>query len=281
MNKKEEDIKKEKNKKNGQASEVGGLNPKESPSHLLRARRKELKYTLEYVSEITKISEDKLQALEKDDYAYFPARFYARSFLKDYAVFLDLEIDVEALLPNEGPQPISPSIKLLQTASEKKRAELKKKIEDSLPRPSRGFIRALIIIFAVYFVLLLSPLIPLIYSLSSKSLIVTNSATKPENSQLAQGEEKLMLMAIALSDVWVRLTEEERFVYEGTLKKGTTSYWEAEDEITIRIGRTGALSLFFKENTLSDYQEIDIRKGARGGVNELTITKQISPVLSQ
>ena len=60
---------------------------------LLQQTRKKKKYSLEEVHKLTKISQRYLKALEESDASVFPAELYRRSFLKNYAKFLGLNVD--------------------------------------------------------------------------------------------------------------------------------------------------------------------------------------------
>lgn len=60
---------------------------------LLQQTRKKKKYSLEEVHKLTKISQRYIRALEESDASVFPAELYRRSFLKNYAKFLGLNVD--------------------------------------------------------------------------------------------------------------------------------------------------------------------------------------------
>lgn len=60
---------------------------------LLQQTRKKKKYSLEEVHKLTKISQRYIKALEESDASVFPAELYRRSFLKNYAKFLGLNVD--------------------------------------------------------------------------------------------------------------------------------------------------------------------------------------------
>ncbi len=70
---------------NGSASTVG---------ELLRKAREEKKLSLEDVNRHTRISIETLQALEQDDIESFGSETYLRGFLKNYAGFLKLDLDL-------------------------------------------------------------------------------------------------------------------------------------------------------------------------------------------
>lgn len=59
----------------------------------LRQAREKQKYTLEEISQMTKIDVKYLQALEEDRFDQIPSPFYVRIFLKNYAKFLGLNYE--------------------------------------------------------------------------------------------------------------------------------------------------------------------------------------------
>lgn len=64
-----------------------------TPGALLAAKRGERGLTIEQAAAATRIRPEYLRALEADDLDRFPARVYARGFLRGYARFLELDAD--------------------------------------------------------------------------------------------------------------------------------------------------------------------------------------------
>ena len=58
---------------------------------ILRTTRESLGWSIEDVSEQTRISQSTLQKLEKNDYSGFPSHSYARNFLGRYCDYLDID----------------------------------------------------------------------------------------------------------------------------------------------------------------------------------------------
>ncbi|MEI6462711.1 MAG: helix-turn-helix domain-containing protein [bacterium] len=74
----------------------------QSLSALLKNRREDLNYSLETVSDQTKIRIEYLDALEEGRYEEFPSEVYLKGFLKTYAKFLNLDNSlVQALYRRE------------------------------------------------------------------------------------------------------------------------------------------------------------------------------------
>jgi len=68
--------------------------PESSIGELLRKKREEMKLTMEEVYRHTKISMEVLRSLEQDDLESFESEAYLKGFLRNYAQFLKLDMDV-------------------------------------------------------------------------------------------------------------------------------------------------------------------------------------------
>ena len=64
----------------------------ETVGEILLAARERMGQTLEFMSQETKIPKQMLQYLETDNYEALPAKVYSKSFLRTYALTLDLDV---------------------------------------------------------------------------------------------------------------------------------------------------------------------------------------------
>jgi cytoskeleton protein RodZ len=92
----------------------------ESIGHRLKLERERRYLTLEKVSEITRIRIVFLQALESDDYSVMPSAAQGRGFLRNYAEYLELNIDemIAEIQMNALPAEVSgplPQVNLAET----------------------------------------------------------------------------------------------------------------------------------------------------------------------
>ena len=65
----------------------------ESLGNKLKTAREAKGYTIEYASQETNIAARYIAALEREDYDVFPGEPYALGFLKNYGVYLDLDVN--------------------------------------------------------------------------------------------------------------------------------------------------------------------------------------------
>ncbi len=113
---------------------------------ILKETREGKGYTFEQVEKATKIRAKFLQAIEADDYTTLPSPAYAKGFVKNYSVFLELDVDwVLAFFRRQTKEP--PRSTLLP----KQQEELEKRFFRLTPsRFLVLFVVSLILIFLSY-----------------------------------------------------------------------------------------------------------------------------------
>jgi cytoskeleton protein RodZ len=85
--------------------------PTALPGELLAARRHELRWTLEEVSQRLKLAPRQITALEANDFASLPGMASVRGFIRSYAKLLELDpVALLAMLSNEANPAIDPII---------------------------------------------------------------------------------------------------------------------------------------------------------------------------
>ena len=85
--------------------------PTALPGELLAARRHELRWTLEEVSQRLKLAPRQITALEANDFASLPGMASVRGFIRSYARLLELDpVPLLAMLSNEANPAIDPII---------------------------------------------------------------------------------------------------------------------------------------------------------------------------
>jgi cytoskeleton protein RodZ len=85
--------------------------PTALPGELLAARRLELRWTLEEVSQRLKLATRQITALEANDFASLPGMASVRGFIRSYAKLLELDpVTLLAMLSNEANPAIDPII---------------------------------------------------------------------------------------------------------------------------------------------------------------------------
>jgi len=199
----------------------------------LRQAREEQGLSLQDVFECTRIRRETLQALEEGRFGDFPDPVYARAFLRDYALFLNLD---------EGP--------LLQLLSPVGRPSVEARPDDrALRAPRRG--RA-IGLLSVFFGLVLVGLAVTRFPQATHLIQGVREAHRPAASPEQKSEpatapaedaepKGVRLRLIAESRVWVRVTSGGRDLFEGTMEAGDTHQFASGSSLSVRAGDGGAV----------------------------------------
>ena len=230
---------------------------------LTEAREKK-KITLEQAYGHTRIHPDVLKALEADEYENILSPTYIRSFLKEYASFLGLDV-------NKIIEEYNKTQKAKKTSPEPPSEKLQKL--EIVKRLAKNAIPALkwvaIIVLAV---VVLRGVSKFAQNIKQKQLAkqakVTQVKTRPAVETTKKGTvskkpqaqeapskavvipkgEKLILVIDTTSDVWLRLKVDGKIIFENILKKGASESWKAEEDFTIWTGRAEDLQLTLNGN---------------------------------
>lgn len=227
-----------------------------SAGGVLSEARRSRKKSISSIAGQMRVSEDKLKALEEDNYDIFPGRFYARVCLREYAEFLGVELDPLKIIPPEGSQPISPEVELEEKLSRDK--ALKKK---NLLNPAR-------VILTVSALVLAGFIAAAGYYYITVRVASVPAVSDPEPSSEVI-PEKVMVRAEATERTWVRVESDGVVVFESFLNPGSVREWEAEEDMNVRVGLVSALELYHRTSSVEPYRRVDIRSGAVRQVNQV------------
>ncbi|UCH12437.1 MAG: DUF4115 domain-containing protein [Candidatus Omnitrophota bacterium] len=230
----------------------------------LTGAREKKKISLEQAYRHTRIHPDILKALEADEYENILSPTYIRSFLKEYASFLGLDVNKiieEYNKPQKAgkPSPEPPSEKLQ-----------KLEIVKRLAKNATPVLKWLAII--VLAVVVLRGVFKFAQNIKQKQLAKQVKATQvksqpatettkkatvskklqaqqpPSKAVVIPRGEKLILAVDTTNDVWLRLKVDGKIIFENILKKGASESWKAEKDFTIWTGRAEALQLTLNGN---------------------------------
>ncbi|MBI2095718.1 MAG: DUF4115 domain-containing protein [Candidatus Omnitrophica bacterium] len=216
---------------------------------VLKEARDKKTLTLEAVHSKTKIHPRVLQLLEDDKFDKLPSPLFARSFLKSYAEFL--EVDSEELLKNYEKMGLKNPEQTIFI----------RPAEETLRKPvridSRTAVTAAVILAGVCFVVL--------FFFAARSLkerflrpagvqTQTAKAKAPKDAawlrSVAQGNfpeirrnAPLELQVKALDNVWLRVTCDGKVLFQAILKRGASETWKARAKIEIWTGNSSNMYL--------------------------------------
>lgn len=202
----------------------------------LRQARTKKGHSLELVGQHTRIQKKFLESLEANRFEDFPAMVYARSFLKTYCEYL--EIDFEALwrqaFPEPEPgagtqhplQPQAPTGESVRPAG-----------RQGQPAPRLGVGLLITAGFACLAIYALRPE-------GNRRGIESTGAPSPPNAlaPLAPAPEPDLVIEFQ-GEAYVRVLTDGELRFEGRVPLGTRQEWKARREISLKTSDSTALSL--------------------------------------
>ena len=273
---------------------------------LLQQTRKRKKYSLDKVNKLTRLSLKYIKALEESDSSVFPAEIYHKSSLKNYAKFLELDIDevlelyekektgvqYELFSEEEINKQIvkkdnnktkvkkKPTVQVQQSKEEKteeiketeesENKEQETEVKENTKKVSFvSQIAGIIVLFLCLFVLIN------FFVIKNKS----NKIEQPEEVKpvgISNVREEIIDTSIAKQlleieaeqDSWVRIFADGNQIFEGILHFGQQQKCFADDNFTIRIGNVDNVKVSFNG------KPADILTGAKADrTNTLTFKK--------
>jgi len=210
-------------------------NPKEIGEILKNARKKK-NLTIEKAYRATRIQPNIIEALETGKADALLGRVYVILFLKKYAVFLDLDSDGLAV-----------AYKTSYPEEEKQVLSIDAKNE---PFAISDDVRKWIAVVGAVSLALLFLFFTLFVARSLKAFYHAGRKTAKPKTVLVAAAEKVFpipenksinLNLRATDDVWMRVKEKKKVLFEGTLRKNETKSFSSEDSISLWLGRAEAL----------------------------------------
>ena len=243
----------------------------------LKQARKEKGLSLKRISKETKIPVKNLAALEEGDFNCFPGRFYAKSFLKTYAKYLGVDVDLAQLNGiAEGPLP-DEKHRILFIPKDK--IAKKENIKSTKSAKSTKKFLSNVIGISVIIVLLFYGLFYLVERKIDSSAFKVGDVEKEavqiseQNALLPSLTEKIMIKGITEEPVWIRIVADDVLKEERILPANATYYWTADDSLKMRIGYVDGIKIYYRRSETDSFREVDVVSGSSGNVNELEFSK--------
>ena len=241
----------------------------------LREQRLRRNLTVDEVAERLRINARLLEALEAEDFDKLPGRFFARSFLRQYAAFLGVDAAVveaalaqleEAAEPQPAEPPpeaarieVAPIIPGLGTRREGLRRWL-------------GSIAALalaVVACAVLYTLwqrfhttLPPAAAPPAPAAPAPAAAPSPAGTAPSSASPAA---PIALEIRATEEVWIRVTADGKVAFAGTLRPGQSRAFQGQANMNLLTGNAGGLEPVFNGKPLGPL-------GPRGQIRVLELT---------
>ena len=253
----------------------------------LRQEREKQNLTIKDIEKGTSIRALYIESIEKGEFDKLPGEAYTKGFIRSYANFLKL--DANALVKQymqennpeklaaqeqvkaEAPQPRQPAPRRKQSygSSFSTGADFEQRVNAAHRR--QNMLLALVVVIVVgagAFFLLSSD----DQQAPAPQAPKTQQAAKPapqEQAPAAAPEKKsegVEVRAEFSNRCWTSVKADGKTIYEGTIEKGKSMEWKADDKMVITFGDAGAASVTVNGKDMG-------KVGKTGQVEEKTFTK--------
>ncbi|HXV19076.1 MAG TPA: RodZ domain-containing protein [Candidatus Omnitrophota bacterium] len=241
----------------------------------LKDARLKKSITLEEVHARIKIHPRVLQLLEENKFDKLPSPLFAKSFLKSYAEFL--EINPEQILENYEKQAKTEPEQVLYIKPAALRDQKPLLNKNAIALPLAALVVAGLVALAIFLVNLAGHWIADQKKNPAKPKAQTTQTTKakaaaepapakeaekPRTSaewlrSVEQGnfpkiakKTPLDLSIRAIDSVWIRVTVDGKVLFQAILQKGQTEAWKAQDAFEIWTGNSSNMSLTLNRQSL-------------------------------
>ena len=208
--------------------------------HYLREKRENLDYTLDYVSEVIRISVYSIEQLEEGNYTFFRSMIFLKGALKNYCNFIK----------------VSP-IPLLQKIDEVFQLEnipdITVKKKKSTTFGLRSFWLNLIISFIIVTLIAVEVYFLLFSNLDNTEVILKETIAESQLNEKVPASilenKELVLLLKAKKDGWIRLVSEKDRSFELVIKKDVEYSWVVNEDFELILATQDLAEVFLNQAT--------------------------------
>jgi len=260
----------------------------ESLGKILKRTRESKHLSLEEVSERSRIPKHIVSTIEEDRLSEIKSNFYAKSFVRTYAIFLGAmnESGVKEYLAKGGAVPEQVSQKKYETVSgAPAKAASSQRMDFSVIAKYKGQILAIVTVVIVLWFLsfVVAQTGKFIKNISknnqNKTAIVKKETLKKtekakpkepvkeiKKEAVVEKAEFIELEVTASKNTWLQVTGDGELMFKGSFKKSNKEIWKAKKEIKIEMGNSGVIKINMNGKPLNF-------TGKKGEKKEIVITK--------
>ena len=250
--------------------------------YTLRQERERQNLSISDIEQGTSIRALYIEAIENGEYDKLPGAIYTKGFIKNYAKFLEMDVDAVAKEFANDMAELSAEAEAAQAAAEEVAPAPEKKFE---PKPERKPVGYSI----QNDVVLIAALAGGAWSWLSSSESDVAKVEPPKqqvqpvapeptppadptpvanaNPEPQKPADKVAVQARFNDRCWALVTVDGAVVQEGVIDGGQTLSWEGKENITFRLGNAGAVEFF------QDGKSLGVQ-GAIGDVVDKTFTRK-------
>lgn len=238
----------------------------------LRAERERQNLSIKDIEKGTSIRSLYIDAIEKGAYDTLPGEVYAKGFVRNYANFLKMDADaavkqfVEENHPEQAapaapsgqtsaPSPVRPAQQMQESSRQapafhqepRQEHDFVERVERSHHRQTlwMGLAALLVVLVGGYFLLGSSEEAPAPQPQKTVSQPAAKQpAPQPEEKQQPT---EVKLAAKFNGRCWVSVKADGKTLFEGTIEKGETKEWTAQQRLTLTAGNAGAVTVTYND----------------------------------
>jgi transcriptional regulator with XRE-family HTH domain len=203
--------------------------------HSLKEKRENLNYTLDYVSEVIRISVHTIQQLEEGNYSFFRNMVFLKGSLRNYCNFI--KIDPSALLEKIDQIFAEPTVAI----------ENVDVVKENFVKSA--FFVQLIVSFAIISLLGVGIYFFFFYDFGGKNneIIELEQEQKVEPLVEEPKEQELVLSLSANQDGWARISANKTRVFEIYLKKRVEYSWVVKENFELVLATRDLANVFLNK----------------------------------
>lgn len=239
----------------------------------LRRTRETRQITLPDAEKALRIRRRYLQALEMGDYTALPGEIQARGFLRNYARYLNLPVE-EALARYDAEiqgRPMQPRAHTNSTLEPKAPVVNRPSVFSPPPTEAEeiaspraripSFVFQILLVALVFFVVVAGGSFiwlqlasrtqdaggtstPATTQAQTSGTAITQSTPATPLTFVASSDRLVHLQLLANEHAWVRVSADDRIIFEGTAEPGQMVETSAEEMLVVATGNGGAFQLY-------------------------------------
>lgn len=241
---------------------------------ILRSEREKKGLSVKDIEIGTSIRTLYIKAIEENDYKVVPGEVYLKGFIRNYANYLGLDAQSIMEVYKQSQEPQMPA---------EKTPEVQKKPQEQAPKAaepreqSGSKSKGVGLIATVLFVIIAAGgafwwfaggQAPSPVKETKPAPTAPKAPTQPAQPEKAAPlpqTKPVMITAKFTANCWTLVMADGKEIYQGTVKAGDTLSWEAEKNITVKLGNAGAAELTYNGQPAG-------KLGENGEVVEKTFT---------
>lgn len=221
---------------------------------ILRSEREKKGLSVKEIEIATSIRTLYITSIEEGNYSIIPGEVYLKGFIRNYSNYLGLDGQQIVDLYRQNQLPVAP---VNETIAPQKNESLSEKPTEKNTNFSKWMIVSLLVVVLVggAWWLLDSPK-PIQEPKTTKQVQPTPTTPvqpippKTLTPSTPIQTKPVVIIAKYTDQCWTSVTADNKSIFEGTPKAGDTLTWEAEQNVTIKVGNAGGIDIIYNGQSM-------------------------------